>query len=159
MSAGSHHDGGKSSHDAQFRLKAERGVQAFLQRDVRTYQSMADQILIKDLFLRTIIGVNDDERSNRQDVLINLVLDVDTRAAGRSDDMQDTVNYRDIAKQVIELVEGSRFFLVEKLANEIARVCLSDRRVEQVQVSVEKPAALRFAKSVGISIVRTRDDG
>ncbi len=120
---------------------------------------MADQILIKDLFLRTIIGVNDDERSNRQDVLINLVLDVDTRAAGRSDDMQDTVNYRDIAKQVIELVEGSRFFLVEKLANEIARVCLSDRRVEQVQVSVEKPAALRFAKSVGISIVRTRDDG
>jgi dihydroneopterin aldolase/D-erythro-7,8-dihydroneopterin triphosphate epimerase len=119
---------------------------------------MADQILIKDLFLRTIIGVNDDERSNRQDVLINLVLDVDTRAAGRSDDMQDTVNYRDIAKQVIELVEGSRFFLVEKLANEIARVCLSDRRVEQVQVSVEKPAALRFAKSVGISIVRTRDD-
>ncbi|MBT4866736.1 MAG: dihydroneopterin aldolase [Planctomycetaceae bacterium] len=119
---------------------------------------MADQILVKDLFLRTIIGVNDDERSNRQDVLINLVLDVDTRAAGRSDDMNDTVNYRDIAKQVIELVEGSKFFLVEKLADEIARVCLSDQRVGQVQVSVEKPAALRFAKSVGVSIVRTRDD-
>jgi dihydroneopterin aldolase/D-erythro-7,8-dihydroneopterin triphosphate epimerase len=119
---------------------------------------MADQILIKDLFLRTIIGVNDDERSNRQDVLINLVLDVDTRAAGRSDDMNDTVNYRDIAKQVIELVEGSKFFLVEKLADEIARVCLSEQRVEQVRVSVEKPAALRFAKSVGVSIVRTRDD-
>jgi dihydroneopterin aldolase/D-erythro-7,8-dihydroneopterin triphosphate epimerase len=119
---------------------------------------MADQILIKDLFLRTIIGVNDDERSNRQDVLINLVLDVDTRAAGRSDDMHDTVNYRDIAKQVIELVERSKFFLVEKLADEIARVCLSDQRVGQVQVSVEKPAALRFAKSVGVLIVRTRDD-
>lgn len=119
---------------------------------------MPDRILVKDLFLRTIIGINDDERSNRQDVLINLVLDVDTRAAGRSDDIADTVNYRSITKQVIDLVEGSRFFLVEKLAEEIARVCLGDRRVECVEVRVEKPAALRFAKSVGICITRTRDD-
>jgi dihydroneopterin aldolase/D-erythro-7,8-dihydroneopterin triphosphate epimerase len=119
---------------------------------------MPDRILIKDLFLRTIIGINDDERSNRQDVLINLVLDVDTRSAGRSDDIADTVNYRSITKRVIDLVEGSRFFLVEKLADEIARVCLADRRVERVEVRVEKPAALRFAKSVGICIVRTRDD-
>lgn len=119
---------------------------------------MTDRILIKDLFLRTIIGINDDERSNRQDVLINLVLETDTRAAGLSDDIDDTVNYRGITKQVIELVEDSRFFLVEKLADEIARLCLADRRVEKVQVTVEKPAALRFAKSVGVSIERGRAD-
>lgn len=119
---------------------------------------MTDQIIIKDLFLRTIIGINDDERSNRQDVLINLRLDADTRAAGLSDDIGDTVNYRSITKQVIELVENSRFFLVEKLAEEIARLCLVDSRVERVWVKVEKPAALRFAKSVGVSIRRDRDD-
>jgi 2-amino-4-hydroxy-6-hydroxymethyldihydropteridine diphosphokinase len=62
---------------------------------------MPDQILINDLFLRTIIGVNDDERTNRQDVLINLCLDVDTRAAGKSDDIADAVNYKTIAKRVI----------------------------------------------------------
>ncbi len=119
---------------------------------------MTDQIIIKDLFLRTIIGINDDERSNRQDVLINLMLEADTRTAGLSDDIDDTVNYRSITKQVIELVETSRFFLVEKLAEEIARLCLVDRHVERVSVTVEKPAALRFAKSVGVSIQRSRED-
>lgn len=119
---------------------------------------MTDRILIRDLFLRTIIGVNDDERSNRQDVLVNLVLETDTRAAGRSDDIDDTVNYRSITKQVIDRVENSQYFLVEKLAEEVARVCLADPRVQRVSVTVEKPAALRFAKSVGVSIERSRED-
>ncbi len=119
---------------------------------------MTDQIVIKDLFLRTIIGINDDERSNRQDVLINLTLDTDARAAGRSDDIADAVNYRSITKRIIDLVEGSHFFLVEKLAEEIARLCLQDERVERIRVSVEKPAALRFARSVGVTIERDRND-
>jgi dihydroneopterin aldolase/D-erythro-7,8-dihydroneopterin triphosphate epimerase len=117
---------------------------------------MADQILIKDLFLRTIIGINDDERNNRQDVLINLALDTDTRPAGLSDDIADAVNYRTLSKQVVELVENSRFYLVEKLAEEIATLCLADVRVLRVQVTIQKPAALRFARSVGISIERSR---
>lgn len=119
---------------------------------------MPDQILINDLFLRTIIGVNDDERTDRQDVLINLALDVDMRRAGVSDNIMDAVNYRTITKQVIELVESSRFFLVEHMADEIARLCLADERVLRALVRVEKPAALRFARSVGVSIERTRDD-
>ncbi len=119
---------------------------------------MTDQVVINDLFLRTIIGINDDERANRQDVLINLTLDVDTRLAGRSDNIDDAVNYRTITKQVIELVESSQFFLVEKMAEEISKLCLNDSRFEQVHVKIEKPAALRFARSVGVSIVRTRQD-
>jgi D-erythro-7,8-dihydroneopterin triphosphate epimerase len=119
---------------------------------------MADRIIIKNLFLRTIIGINDDERANRQDVLINLTLEADTRAAGKSDNIEDAINYRSVTKRVIELVESSRFFLVEKMAEEIAQLCLNDERVSQVTVSVEKPAALRFAKSVGVMIERGRDD-
>ena len=117
-----------------------------------------DQILIRNLMVRGIVGINEDERNNRQDVLVNLVLHTDTRAAGRSDDIADAVNYRSVAKQVIDLVEGSRFFLVERLAEEIAQVCLSDARVSRVRVAVEKPAALRFARSVGVSIERSRGD-
>ena len=79
---------------------------------------MSDRIIIQDLLLRTIIGVNSDERDNRQDVVVNLTLWADTRAAGKSDDIDDAVNYRTVTKQVIELVEGSRYFLVEKLAQE-----------------------------------------
>ena len=118
---------------------------------------MADQILIKDLLLRTIIGINDEERRARQDVLINITLEADTRAAGVSDDIEDAVNYRTISKRVIEMVEGSSFYLVEKLAAEIAAICLDDRRVERARVRVEKPGALRFARSVGIEIKRSRD--
>ena len=119
---------------------------------------MTDRILIKDLFLRTIIGINDEERTERQDVLINLIVEAETRKAGNSDDIADAVNYRTLTKQVIELVENSRFLLVERLAEEIAKVCLADSRVERVSVTVEKPLALRFARSVGVSIERSRDD-
>jgi FolB domain-containing protein len=118
---------------------------------------MTDQIQIKDLHLRTIIGINDEERRNRQDVLINITLYADTRPAGRSDEIGDAVNYRTITKQVIELVENSSFFLVEKMAAEIAAICLVDPRVERARVRVEKPGALRFARSVGVEIDRTRE--
>jgi len=119
---------------------------------------MSDQIQIKDLLLRTIIGINDEERRNRQDVLINITLHADTRAAGASDDIEDAVNYRTITKQVIRQVEESSFNLVEKMVAEIAAICLQDPRVEAVDVRMEKPGALRFARSVGVEIHRTRSD-
>jgi dihydroneopterin aldolase/D-erythro-7,8-dihydroneopterin triphosphate epimerase len=119
---------------------------------------MTDQIKIQDLLLRTIIGINEEERRNRQDVLINITLDADMRPAGQSDDIADAVNYRTITKRVIQLVENSQFYLVEKMAAEIADICLRDPRVERAQVSVEKPGALRFARSVGVTIERGRDD-
>lgn len=119
---------------------------------------MADKVLIRDLLVRGIIGVNDDERVNPQDILINLTLDVDVRAAGRSDDIADAVNYRTIAKQVIAHVESAAPMLVERLATEIALLCLQHAGVERVKVRVEKPGALRFARSVGVEITRTRED-
>ena len=119
---------------------------------------MTDQIQIKDLLLRAILGINEEERRNRQDVLINITLHADTRAAGRSDDIADAVNYRTLTKRIIALVEDSQFYLVEKLAAEIAALCLDDPRVEQADVRVEKPGALRFARSVGVEIQRTRAD-
>lgn len=119
---------------------------------------MTDQIQIKDLLLRTIIGINEEERRNRQDVLINLMLQVDTRPAGESDDIDQAVNYRTLTKRIIQVVETSQFYLVEKLAAEIAAICLDDPRVERVRITVEKPGALRFARSVGVTIERGRHD-
>ncbi len=120
---------------------------------------MSDEIQIKDLLVRTIIGINAEERRDRQDVLINVTLYADTRQAGESDRMEDSVNYRTIAKQIIALVESSQFYLVEKLAEQIAALCLQDERVERARVSVEKPGALRFACSVGVTIDRARGEG
>lgn len=119
---------------------------------------MPDFIDISDLHMRTIIGINPDERVNKQDVYVNVTLETDCRPAARSDDIDDAVNYRDLCKDIIDLVEGSAFMLVEKMAEEIAKVCLTDERVPWVRVQVEKPGALRFARSVGVTIERCRDD-
>tara|TARA_R110002111_G_scaffold262504_1_gene338894 strand:- start:64033 stop:64404 length:372 start_codon:yes stop_codon:yes gene_type:complete len=119
---------------------------------------MSDQIQISDLLLRTIIGINDEEREKKQDVLLNLTMYVDLRAAARSDDISDAVNYRTITKEIIDLVENSHFQLVEKMADEVAKICLKDERVQQTVVKIEKPGALRFARSVGVTVERTRAD-
>jgi FolB domain-containing protein len=115
-----------------------------------------DQVHIKDLLLRTIIGIKPDERANKQDVLINITLYTDHTAAAASDDIADAVNYRTITKRTIELVENSRFHLVEKMAVEIANLCLEEPRVERAVVTVEKPGAVRFARSVGVTVERSR---
>jgi dihydroneopterin aldolase/D-erythro-7,8-dihydroneopterin triphosphate epimerase len=115
-----------------------------------------DRIHIDDLLLRCIIGTNDWEREKKQDVLINIVLHADLQRAGRTDELADTVNYRAVAKQVIEHVEASTYHLVEALAEHVAQICLDDPRVARVEVDVQKPGALRFARSVGVGIVRER---
>ncbi|MEZ6065551.1 MAG: dihydroneopterin aldolase [Planctomycetaceae bacterium] len=115
-----------------------------------------DQIHIRDLLVRAILGINDDERTNRQDVLINLTLNVDTRPAAASDNIDDAVNYRSLTKEIIAHVEESRCLLVERLADEIAALALRHARVHSVEVSVDKPGALRFARSVGVTIRRSR---
>lgn len=119
---------------------------------------MADEIFIKDLLVRAIVGINEEERVNLQDILINIVLYVNTRPAARSDDIEQAVNYRTLTKHIMDMVEASQFFLVEKLTTEIIRLCLADKRVERARVSVEKPTALRFARSVGVTIERAQGD-
>ena len=77
---------------------------------------LRDRIVLRDLLVRGIVGVNDWEREQEQDILVNLEVATDTRAAGRSDDVADTLNYRTLAKAVIEHVESARPYLVEALA-------------------------------------------
>lgn len=118
-----------------------------------------DKIIIKDLLMRGIIGINPDERVKRQDILVNIVLHADISRAAETDDIEYAVNYKTISKQVIERVEEGSDFLVEKLVTDLARMILVDHpAVQKVQVRVEKPGALRFAQSVGIEIERTRAD-
>jgi FolB domain-containing protein len=117
-----------------------------------------DRIEIRDLLLRGIVGINDWEREKPQDILIHITLFADLRSAGASDKIDDTVNYRSLTKQVIEHVEGSARFTVEALAADVARICLADPRVARVRVRVEKPGALRFARTVGVEIERTAAD-
>jgi len=113
-----------------------------------------DQIFIRDLLCRCIIGINPEERTKQQDVIINIVLDSDLRAASGSDDIADTVDYKAIKQRILAMVERSTYFLIERLAQRIADICLEDPRVRRVRVTLDKPGARRFAKSVGVAITR-----
>ncbi|MBF0163636.1 MAG: dihydroneopterin aldolase [Magnetococcales bacterium] len=115
-----------------------------------------DQIFIRDLLARCIIGIQEWERHTVQDVVIQLELTTDTAQAGASDRIADAVDYKTLTKKIIAHVEASSCQLVEALAEQIATLCLEHPRVEAARVSVEKPGALRFARTVGVSILRRR---
>ncbi len=117
-----------------------------------------DKILIKDLLLRGVLGLNDWERDKKQDILINLEVFVDARTAGQTDDVADSLNYRTLTKAIIAYVESSSHYLVEALATAVARIAVVDLGAERVIVRVEKVGALRFASSVGVEIERSRSD-
>ena len=113
-----------------------------------------DKIEIHELKAKAILGVHDHERREKQDVVISLTLFTDTRKAGESDDLKDALDYDAVARRVVEFVEASQFQLVEKLAGEIAGICLG-MGASRVIVTVEKPNALPAARSVGVTIERT----
>ncbi len=117
-----------------------------------------DRVLITDLVARGIIGVNDWEREKPQEILINIELGADLAHAGQSDELADTVNYRTITKAVLAHAETAGRFTVEALAEDIARICLEEPAVIEVRVRVEKPAAVRFARSVGVEILRQQEE-
>ena len=116
-----------------------------------------DRIRIRDLSVRCIIGVEDAERRQKQDVIINLVIYTDLQRPGRSDDFADALDYS-AKKRVVALVENSHRRLLEALAEDIARLCLEYAAVQAVRVSVDKPGALRFARSVAVDIKRRRGE-
>jgi FolB domain-containing protein len=115
-----------------------------------------DKIIIKDLVARGIIGINDWERENPQEILINITLYCDIRRASEEDDLEHSVNYRTIAKKALLHAETAARLTVEALAEDIARLCLAEPKVQKVIVRVEKPGAVRFARSVGVEIERCR---
>jgi FolB domain-containing protein len=117
-----------------------------------------DQVFIKDLVARGIIGVNGWEREKTQEILINLILFADLHRAGDSDTIHDTVNYRTVAKKVLAHAETAQRQTVEALAADVARLCLERPSVQKVRVRVEKPGAVRFSRSVGVEIERNKDE-
>lgn len=116
-----------------------------------------DQVFIKDLIARGIIGIEPWEREKPQEILINITLFADLHRVGETDDIADTINYRTAAKAVQAHAEAAQRLTVEALAGDLARLCLQIPGVEKVRVRVEKPGAVRFSRSVGVEIERSRE--
>ncbi|MBL8014124.1 MAG: dihydroneopterin aldolase [Candidatus Omnitrophica bacterium] len=112
-------------------------------------------IRITDLALKTIIGIFDWERTRKQEVVINVELHFNAAKAVKSDNVKDTVDYKAITKNIIRHVEDSEYFLIEKMASEVLKIVLLDPKVKKAKVRVDKPGALRFARSVSVEFEAT----
>ena len=113
-----------------------------------------DRIFINALATEAVIGIYDWEREVRQKLEIDLEMWMDLAAAGRSDAIDDTLNYKSVAKRVLAFVEASSFRLVEALACEIARIIVEEFKVARVRVTVHKPGAIRHSRDVGVIVER-----
>jgi FolB domain-containing protein len=115
-------------------------------------------IRIENLRLQAIVGINDWERTTKQDVVINVVIDYDATPAAQSDRIEDAYDYKVITKRMIEVIEASDFFLIETLAQHLLEMVLENPRADAATVRVDKPGALRGADSVSIEVQGCRPE-
>ena len=113
-------------------------------------------IRITDLALRTIIGLNEWERKVKQDIIINVEFEYNSKKAQRNDSAKHIVDYKAITKRIIALVEGSQFLLLEKLADMVLKIVMKSKMIKSAVVRIDKPQALRFAKSVSVEVKAKR---
>jgi len=116
-----------------------------------------DKIFLKELTTEAVIGIFGWEREVKQTVAIDLEMSADIRRAARTDSINDTLNYKAVAKRVLAFVQDSRYQLVETLAEAVANVVLTEFPVDWVRVTLHKPGAIRHSKDVGVIIERERD--
>jgi len=109
-------------------------------------------LFIKNLTVACIIGVNKDEREHQQEIRMQLFLWTDIAKASRSDNVEDALDYSTIYKEVVQRVEHSKFYLIERLAYEVATICLQHPLTLKAKVVIEKIGALKSAESAGIEL-------
>ncbi len=113
-----------------------------------------DIVFIHDLKIETVIGIYDWERKIRQTISFDIEMATDITKAAESDDIEDTLSYKSVAKRLIEFVETSEYELVEALAERICAIIIDEFSVPWVKLTLHKPGAVRGSKSVGVIIER-----
>ena len=114
-------------------------------------------IKIKNLHLRTVIGFKEWEREKKQDILVNLEMIIPDETAVDTDSVDDSADYKKIKYDIVDSVENSSFYLLERLAGHILDIVMNNQKVERATVELDKPHALRFADSVSIVLSRKRE--
>lgn len=113
-----------------------------------------DIVFIHDLQIETVIGIYDWERKIRQTISLDIEMATDISKAARSDDIEDALSYKTVAKRLIEFVQQSEFELVEALAEKICSIVMDEFSVPWIKLTLHKPGAVRGSKSVGVIIER-----
>jgi dihydroneopterin aldolase len=117
-----------------------------------------DIVFIRELKVDTLVGIYDWERRMRQQVVLDLDMGSDIARAAKSDKIEDTLDYKAVAKRVAQFVRESEFQLVETLAEKVAELVMQEFRVPWVKVTLNKPGAVSGSKSVGVIVERGKKD-
>ena len=117
---------------------------------------MISTIRIQDLEIKTIIGINSEERENPQEIVINVCLEYDADSAIQTDDIKDALDYKTLTKKIIHEVKNTRFMLLEKLTKFVLDIVMDFPQAQYARVSVGKPMALRFSKTVSCELATDR---
>ena len=117
-----------------------------------------DKIFLHDLEVQAVVGIFEWERNVTQNVVINLEMAADIRKAAATDSIDDTLDYKGVAKRLIAFVEQSEFQLVETMTERIAEILVKEFEIPWVKVSVSKPGAIRGSRDVGVCIERSHAD-
>ncbi|MFC1536408.1 dihydroneopterin aldolase [Pseudomonadota bacterium] len=118
-----------------------------------------DYVLIEGLEVRTVIGIYDWEREIRQSVRLDLKMAWDISKAARTDNIEDTLDYKAVSKRLISYVEASSFGLIESLAEECAKIVMLEFNVPWLQLKMSKPGAVRGSENVAVLIERGNHSG
>jgi dihydroneopterin aldolase len=113
-----------------------------------------DIVFIRELKIDTVVGIYDWERRIRQQVVLDLDMGMDLKPAAKSGRIEDTLDYKAVAKRVVQHVGGKEFQLVETLAEEVAAIVMQEFKIRWVKVTLHKPGAVSGSKSVGVLIER-----
>lgn len=119
---------------------------------------MSDRIFLRGLSVKCIIGFIDWERRTQQTLQIDLEIPCDCTRAARSDSVEDTVDYKRVAKRVLGWVPTTQFQLVESLAHHLAMLLICEFELDWIRVSINKPGAIRDSRDVGVVLERQRTD-
>ena len=113
-----------------------------------------DKVFIEQLEVITTIGVYDWEQEIKQKLVLDIEMAHDNKPAGKSDDVVDALDYAQVSQAVLQYIEGGRFLLVERVAEEIAELIMSKFNVPWIKIRLTKPGAVAQAKGVGVIIER-----
>ena len=115
-------------------------------------------IFIKDFIIHEIIGIHDHEKTKKQKIKFNIVIDVNQNTLPNEKDLRSVINYENITKQLESLVKNKKYNFLESLAEDSFVEIFKDRRINSVKIKIEKPDAIKNAESVGIEVFKTRKD-
>ena len=115
-------------------------------------------VLIKDFIIHEIIGIHQNEKINKQKIIFNIVIDVNQNIYPDENDLSSIVDYEKITNKLKKLAKNKKYNFLESLAEDSFNEIFADKRINSVKIKIEKPNAIKNAKSVGVEVFKSRND-